>query len=164
MTFLPSSSAEGAATASEGAAASAGGGSIGDGSGAVGCGLGATAGGSNSDARIREIGGRTVVFFLISPSAAFLCVGCLSISETLGTFRFGPGAAGLAAAGAAEVFGAGFVGAAACERGAGLASGSFFFGTTFDFDAAGLLAAVVVLRAADFAAVLLVVLVAIWLF
>src|SRR5260370_907222 len=33
--------------------------------------------------RIREIGGRTVVFFLISPSAAFFCGCFLSINVTL---------------------------------------------------------------------------------
>jgi hypothetical protein len=54
-------------------------------------------------------------------------------------------------------------GAVADVRAAGLASGSFFLATTFDFDAAGLLAGVV-LRAGVFAAVLMVVFVALWLF
>ena len=103
-----------------------------------------------------------MVFFLTSPSSPLLVVGRLSISETLSTLRRGAceAGAGAAAGGGFAVFAGAFAGAAACERGAGLASGSFFFATTLglaavDFDAG------VLLRAADFAAVLLVVLVAI---
>ena len=43
------------------------------------------AAGASNEARIREIGGRTVVFFFISPSAAFFSGCFLSISETLST-------------------------------------------------------------------------------
>jgi hypothetical protein len=43
------------------------------------------AAGVSKDARIREIGGSTVVFFLISPSVAFFCGCFLSISETVST-------------------------------------------------------------------------------
>ena len=116
------------------------------------------------EARMREIGGRTVVFFLASPSSVFFVEGRLSINETVSARRgvVGGGAADGAAGGSGfTVFAGAFAGTEACERKAGLASGSFFFGAaTFglaavDFDGD------VVLRAADFAAVLLVVFVAI---
>src|SRR2546423_585235 len=68
-----------------------------------GC-FGGGAVGVSSDARIREIGGSTVVLFLISPSATFFCGCFLSISETLST-----GVRGVAAA-----FGWGFTAAAGC--------------------------------------------------
>src|SRR5215472_15036157 len=85
MTFLPSStSAVGAAGASAFGAGSTGAGSALGGSGGGAAGFAEMVGASN-EARIREIGGKTVVFFLNSPSAAFLCAGCLSISETLAT-------------------------------------------------------------------------------
>ena len=100
-------------TFAAGASASGGGRSI-----VPGCSVGAAGGGGAgsggfglagagalvvaSDSRMREIGGRTVVFFLVSPSAAFFCGCFLSIKETL------------AAAGRDGVagFGAGFAGAA----------------------------------------------------
>ena len=154
MIFRPSSASAGGAAS--GAAGSTGGAST-SGSGGGGGGFGA--GGASIEARIREIGGRTVVFFLTSPSSAFLALGRLSINETLSTFRRGEAGTAGAGAGFAALTGA-FAGGAACERGAGLASGSFFFGATFGLAACDL-GADVVLRAADFAAVLLVVLVAI---
>src|ERR1043165_5392231 len=107
------------------------------------------------EARIREIGGRTVVFFFGSPSSAFLAVGLLSINETLSTFRRGvagvAGAAGGVEAGFAGFAGAFAGGAAAWEREAGLASVSFLFGATLGLAASGF--ADMGLRAADFAAV-----------
>ena len=123
--------------------------------------------GASIDARIREIGGKTAVFFLTSPSSDFFAGGCLSINETLATFRRA-GGAGLADSGAGEadfaagaVFagGAAFTAAGTCARGAALCSASFFFGATFPLAAVDFGAAV--LRAAGFAAVLLVVFVAI---
>jgi hypothetical protein len=118
------------------------------------------------EARIREIGGKTVVFFLTSPSSDFLAGGLLSIKETLSTVRRATGAFGVTgvvaagfAADAVFAAGAGFT-AGACARGAALCSASFFFGATFDLEAVGFTAPV--LRAAEcFAAVLLVVFVAI---
>ena len=53
-----------------------------------------------SDSRMREIGGRTVVFFLSSPSGVFFCGCFLSISETLSAAGFG---GGFAAGAAGEV-------------------------------------------------------------
>lgn len=53
--------------------------------------------GVSSDARIREIGGSTVVFFFVSPSVIFFSGCFLSISETLST-----GARGAAGFGAAS--------------------------------------------------------------
>jgi hypothetical protein len=83
------------------------------------------------------------------------------MSETLATGFFGAGgAAGAAAAEAAFIGGACFAEGGACVRAAGLGSASFFFGATFVFDPA-LLVAGADLRAGVFAAVLLVVLVAI---
>jgi hypothetical protein len=61
----------------------------------VGAGGGAV--GVSSEARIREIGGSTVVFFFASPSAIFFSGCFLSISETLSTGARG-GAAGFGAA------------------------------------------------------------------
>jgi len=99
---------------------------------------------------------------LTSPSSPFFAVGRLSINETLSTARRGAGGVetGAAAGAGFAAFTGAFAGAGAWERAAGLASGSFFFVATLglaavDFDAD------VVFRAADFAAVLLVVLVAI---
>ena len=43
------------------------------------------AGGASRDARMREIGGRTVLFVLISPPSGFFCGAFLSISETVST-------------------------------------------------------------------------------
>ena len=118
------------------------------------------AGGASIDARIREIGGRTVVFRLVSLSSDFFCAGCLSISDTVATLRRGTGGAagGAVATGLAAI--GGLVGVTACVRGAALDSASFFFGATFDFDAAGL-DTCAVFRAPDFPADLLVVFVAI---
>jgi hypothetical protein len=99
------------------------------------------------EARIREIGGRTVVFLFISPSPDF-CFGFFSsISETVSTSRrAGDGDFGATLGAGAAATG----GAVAC-----LGSGSFFFGATFDLTAAGLAAAA--FRAAGFfVAVLLV--------
>ena len=99
---------------------------------------------------------------MTSPSSPFFAVGRLSINETLSTLRRGAGGVetGAAAGAGLAAFAGALAGAGAWEREAGLASGSFFFGATLglaavDFDAD------VVFRAADFAAVLLVVLVAI---
>src|SRR2546423_7035555 len=41
--------------------------------------------GASREARIREIGGRTVLFVLISPPSGFFCGAFLSISETVST-------------------------------------------------------------------------------
>jgi len=101
MIFLPSSVSVGASADASVAttADSAGAASTGAGSGADGT-TGGVAAGVSNDARIREIGGKTVVFFLTSPASAFLCAGCLSISDMLATLRRGAGAAGFSAAGA----------------------------------------------------------------
>src|SRR5438270_1237033 len=103
--------------------------------------------GVSSDARIREIGGSTVVFFLTSPSAIFFCGCFLSISETLSTGVRGVAAAfgcGFAvAAGCAVVF----VGAWACAGFACDFTGSF---VTLPFAAVGLWCAAAGLRTAVF--------------
>jgi hypothetical protein len=115
-------------------------------------------GGISSDALILEIGGSTVVFLLSSPSAVFFCGTCLSISETVATDFFG-GGAGVGAAGFSGV--ATFVAEGAIAFAGALVSAGFFFGAAgFAFDPADLWAAAV-LRAGVFAAVLLVVFVAI---
>src|SRR3954469_3148259 len=84
---------------------------VGGGGGGAAAGFGTV--GASSDARIREIGGRTVLFFLVSPSVGFFGAG-LSINETLSTSRR-----------------AGFGAAAGAGLAAGLCSGSFFLGATF---------------------------------
>src|SRR5262249_9791152 len=121
----------------EGASASAGANSTfaaSTGSGIGSALFGGGAAGVSTDARIREIGGRTVVFFLISPSAACFCGCFLSISETLSTgvrwvaAGFGSGFA--AGAGAAVFAGVWAVVGFGCDL-----TGSF---ETLPFAAAGL--------------------------
>src|SRR5581483_1240409 len=137
MTFCGSSSSTGVAGASGARSTTSFGGS----------GFGASTGfggGAAMDSRMREIGGNTVVFFLTSPSSDFFGAACLSINETLSTWRFGAGG-GLCAAGFLT---------------SGAGAGSVFFLTTLALPEAGFVAAV--LRVAVFfAAVLLVVFVAI---
>lgn len=116
----------------------------------TGAGFGGGATGVSSDARIRDMGGSTVIFFFASPSPAFFA-GRLSIKETLSTSR--RGTTGLGGAFAAGAGADGFA--------TGLCSGSFFFDPTFAFDAAGLWAGAPFRAAVFFATVLLVVLVAI---
>src|SRR5690242_2395250 len=100
MTFCDDASASSAAAAAAPSVVDAGGGA-GAACGSVGfVGDGATV--PVRDSRMREIGGSTVVFFLISPSAAFFCGCFLSINETLSA----AGRDGVAG------FGAGFAGAA----------------------------------------------------
>jgi hypothetical protein len=106
------------------------------------------AGAASMEARMREIGGSTAVFFFTSPSTNF-CFGFFSsINETLSISR--------------REAGEGFDGGTLPVVGfvAGLSSASFFFGATLDLAMAGLGTAV--LRVAGFlAAVLLVAFVAI---
>src|SRR5215212_4275296 len=127
MIVLPSSVSVAGTSAASGAAgvAVSTGGSTATGSGGGGAGAGAGLGGDGGasiDARIREIGGNTVVFLLGSPSSERLAAGCLSISETLATFRRGAGAVGASAAPGFDGV-AGFEGAAGAGRETGLASG-----------------------------------------
>src|SRR5258707_3821344 len=78
MTFceVASAAASGSATAS----------SVSGGGGGAGASfLGGGAVGASNEARIREIGGRTVAFFFISPSAALFFGWFLSINQTLST-------------------------------------------------------------------------------
>jgi hypothetical protein len=100
------------------------------------------------EARMREIGGSTAVFFFTSPSTDF-CFGFFSsINETLSTSRRGAG----------EGFGTAFGGGAVLV--AGVSCGSFFFEASLVLAAASLGAEV--LRAGGFLpAVLLVAFVAI---
>src|SRR5215212_4537918 len=125
MIVLPSSvsvAGTSAASGAAGAPASTGASTAtGSGGGGAGAGLGGD-GGASIDARIREIGGNTVVFLLGSPSSERLAAGCLSISDTLATFRRGAGAAGASAAPGFDGVG-GLEGAAAAGRETGLTSG-----------------------------------------
>src|SRR6202048_724141 len=101
--------------------------------GAVG---GATNVGASIDARMREMGGSTVLFFFTSPSSDFFFGFFSSMSETLSTSRRGVGedfGATFAAGGSGTCA---FVAAAGCGFAAGLCAGSVFF-TTFAFAAAG---------------------------
>src|SRR6266487_1223466 len=104
------------------------------GAGAADLSILAGGGGASSAARMREIGGRTPVFFFNSPSfSGFFAVFFSSIRETLSTSRCGDDGGAFATGGwAASVF---FGGAGRCAR-AGLCSVVFLAGLTFE--AAGL--------------------------
>src|SRR4029077_4559144 len=148
MTFLPSSASSSVTGATGTCAArstSALGGSTFGTSAGRGCFRGA--GAASMEARMREIGGSTAVFFFTSPSTNFGFGFFSSINETLAISRREAG----------EGFGAAFGGGALVVVGfvAGLSSASFFFGAplvlvTADLDTtalrvAGFLAAVLLL-------------------
>src|SRR6266446_9256103 len=116
--------------------------------------------GASSDARMREMGGKTSRFVFTSPSSVFLRGFCLSMRDTLSASWRGAGAvcgATFADDGSAA---RSLTGAPAPPCGGSASVFSFFFETLDTGSAAGLWAAVV-LRAADLrAAVLLLVFVA----
>src|ERR1051326_1008462 len=126
MTFL-------ASTASSASAAAGSGAETGAGSAVGGCSTfcGVTTVGDSNDARIFEMGGRMVDFFLTSPSPGFLCGLLLSMSETLST---GLGGAFGGWAGA-FVSGAFFAGSSGARI--GLIADPVFLAVTLSFLAAG---------------------------
>src|SRR5712692_1122284 len=115
--------------------------------------------GASSDARMREMGGKTSRFVFTSPSSVFLRGFFLSMRDTLSASWRGAGAvcgATFADDGSAA---RSLTGAPAPACGGAASVFSFFFGTLDAGSAAGLWAAVV-LRAAGLRAVLLLVFVA----